>query len=218
MGLIGMNISISFPAAKSLGWGELALSLGPHLMWIGLLLGVVWFIGPKKIVSVLLGARKLSFAGVEIELKGDLAEAAQSKNIDVPIQAQDQVTRRIQRLYSLFAGARVLWVDDNPSGNLSEIRLLRRLGVIIDLASDDSEARVQLARSVYDIVLSDMARGSVPDAGEKLMPDIGRSMLAPILIFYVGHDRPAPKGAFGLTARPDELFNLIMDALERRRD
>lgn len=39
------------------------------------------------------------------------------------------------------------------------------------------------------------------------------------IIYYVGSadpSRPVPVGAFGLTARPDELLHLVMDALERR--
>lgn len=216
-GEIGMNISITYPNAEGLDWSGLAESLIPHFLWAALIIGLFLFIGPRKIAAALLNARKIGFAGVEIELKGDLTEAAQAKNIDLPLHSQDQVSRRIERLCKLFSGAHFLWIDDNPEGNVNEIRLLRRLGVIIDLATDDVEARRQLASAVYDIVLSDMGRDEKPDAGEKFIPEIGRAMLAPILIFYVGQDRSIPAGAFGLTVRPDELLNLIMDALERRR-
>jgi hypothetical protein len=212
-----MNISITYPTVEGLNWSKLAESLGPHLLWAVLIIGVILFIGPRKIAAALLNARKIGFAGVEIEFKGYLAEAAAAKNIDLPLQSQDQVSRRIQRLCLLFAGSRFLWIDDNPASNVNEIRLLRRLGAMIDLATDDAEARRQFSGAVYDIVISDMGRGQNPDAGEMLIPEIGRAILAPILIFYVGQDRPAPPGALGLTVRPDELFNLILDALERRR-
>ena len=212
-----MDISITCPDTEGIDWSKLAEGLGPHLLWAVLIVGVVIFLGPRKIAAALLNARKIGFADIEIELKSDLADAAEAKNIDLPSQSQDQVSRRLQRLCSLLSGSRLLWIDDHPTGNLNEVRLLRRLGVIIDLATDDAEARRQLAGAVYDIVLSDMGRGQDSDAGEKLIPEIERAMLAPMLIFYVGRDRTVPKGAFGLTRRPDELFNLILDALEPRR-
>lgn len=212
-----MIVSITYPNAEGWDWIKLVESLGPHLLWAFLFLCLFLFIGPRNIASALLNARKIGFAGIEIELKSDLMQAAEAKNVDLPFQSQEQVSHRIQRLHSLFPGSHFLWIDDNPTGNTNEIKLLRRLGVIVDLASDDAEARRKLAGAVYDIVLSDMRRGQDLKAGERLIPDIRGAMLTPMLIFYVGHDQPTPRGAFGLTVRPDELFNLIMDALERRR-
>ena len=40
------------------------------------------------------------------------------------------------------------------------------------------------------------------------------------VIFYVGRPEPekgAPAGAFGLTNRPDQLLQLVVDALSRTR-
>ena len=49
----------------------------------------------------------------------------------------------------------------------------------------------------------------------------GNGRVAGVLRAYapvcsVDPTRPVPVGAFGLTARPDELLHLVMDALERR--
>lgn len=212
-----MILTIEYPSTAGFDWSQLALRMGPHLLWAILVFSAVLLIGPKKIVAVLLNARKISFAGIEIELQGDLADAGRAKNIDITLQSQDQVSRRILRLISLFSGTRLLWIDDNPSGNENEIRLLRRLGVIIDLATNDVEARRQLGGAVYDLVLSDMGRGENQNAGEQFMPEVAKAALKPPIVFYVGRSRATPVGAFGLTMRPDHLFNLIMDALERRR-
>lgn len=214
---VGMSVSISYSHSEGLDWVKLAESLGPHLLWVLLFLGLLLFVGPRNIASALLNARRIGFAGFEIDLKGDLTQAAEAKNIDLPFQSKDQISRRVQRLYPLFSSSRFLWIDDNPTGNVNEIRLLQRLGVMVDLALDDVEARRKLATAIYDVVVSDMRRGQDPKAGVKLIPDISSAVLTPILIFYVGKSQPTPEGAFGLAVRPDELLNLMMDALERRR-
>lgn len=218
-----MDITITYSGGNGIDAGKLMESLGPHLLWAALILTVVLFIGPRRIADAILNARKIGFAGIEIELRGDIVDVAEAKNINLPTQQQDQLSRRMQRLSSLFAGARFLWIDDRPFNNSNEIRLLRRLGTIVDLATDDVGATRQLAEGVYDVVLSDMDRADDSVAGLKFLPNIGNALQAPMVIFYVGlfyvkeNGSAVPQGAFGLTARPDELFNLIMDALERQR-
>lgn len=212
-----MSIDISFPPAESPFLLKLLAGLAPHLLWALLVLVVVILIGPRRIGTAILNARKIGFGGVEIELKGDIVDAAAAKNMAVPTQLQEQLARRAEQLRPALTGSRLLWIDDNPTNNAVEIRLLNRLGIAIDLARDDAEAQQRLALGVYDLVLSDMARGGVADAGRKFLPQITKAMLAPPLIFYVGKNQDTPQGAFGLTTRPDELLNLVFDALQRRR-
>lgn len=91
-------------------------------------------------------------------------------------------------------------------------------GSSIDLATNSDIAREQLSRGVYDVLLTDMTRGKDRDAGRKLMPELEQAQLNPPIIFYVTDPtRTKPDQAFGLTVRPDELFHLITDALERQR-
>jgi hypothetical protein len=56
----------------------------------------------------------------------------------------------------------------------------------------------------------------VADAGKAFLPKVRQAPLSPPLIFYVGQERDVPAGAFGLTIRPDELLNLVLDVLERK--
>jgi hypothetical protein len=55
------------------------------------------------------------------------------------------------------------------------------------------------------------------DGGKNFVPKVKAAVLAPELVFYVGRERDVPIGAFGLTSRPDELLNLVLDVLERTR-
>jgi CheY-like chemotaxis protein len=212
-----MNIGITFHSAESPFVQKLLADLAPHLLWALLVLVVVILIGPKRIGTAILNARKIGFGGLEIELKGDIADAAAAKNMAVPPQLQDQLARRAEQLGPALTCSRLLWIDDNPTNNALEIRLLNRLGISIDLARGDDEAKHRLALGVYDLVLSDMGRGGVADAGRSFMPHVLHAMLAPPMIFYVGHDQDTPQGAFGLTTRPDELINLVFDVVQRRR-
>ena len=212
-----MNFSIVFSANEPASLGTIVANLAPHIFWGLLILVVTLLIGPTRIREALLHVRKVGFGGFEIELEGDIANAARARKIDLPPQLSDQLARRAVRLGPIIAGARLLWIDDVPANNVNEIRLLNRLRITIDLAASDIEARGCLATAVYDLVISDIRRGSDGEAGKKFLPEVTRAMLEPPVIFYVGSDRDVPQGAFGLTTRPDTLLRLILDALERRR-
>ena len=77
-----------------------------------------------------------------------------------------------------------------------------------------------LRSNVYDLVISDMRRGSVPDEGLSLLRKMREGRYPQRVVFYVGRADPEknmPTGSFGITDRPDELLHLIMDILERQR-
>lgn len=216
-GGIAMNVNISFPPPEPALDYRLLLDLAPHMIWAFVIVMVVAMIGPKRLATAFLNARKISFGGLEIDLKGDISEAVQAKGVDVSSQLEGQVARRAQRSAALTTGARLLWIDEHPDNNTVEIRLFKRLGVVIDLATSDAEATTRLAEHVYDVVLSSWTRAGDGDAGRAFIPTIRAAVLNPPIIFYVGKAREVPMDAFGLTVRPDELLNLVLDALERVR-
>ena len=80
------------------------------------------------------------------------------------------------------------------------------------------EALAALAGGPWDLLLSDIARDGVADAGIRLLGQL--PPVAPSVVFYTGSiddSRPVPRGAFGIADRPDPLLHLVLDVLERNR-
>lgn len=134
---------------------------------------------------------------------------------------RQQLLRRIKKVAPIIQGAQILWVDDNPDGNISERKILRSLGIFVDLAEKSREALSMIPQIGYDAVISDIRR---PDLGEEgvneFLTDIEKQdpKLSRSTIFYVTQLEPKmfPR-AFGITNRPDELIHLVLDILERKR-
>ena len=80
---------------------------------------------------------------------------------------------------------KILWVDDYPSNNDAIIDLYRQQGIEFDLALNTAHALDYLAKGEYDLVISDIGRGSEPDAGVRMIREINRHLGSPppILIF-----------------------------------
>lgn len=212
-----MEVNILFPSREPAFDYALLFELAPHLIWATIFAVIIALIGPKRLASAFLNARKFSFAGLEVDLKGNISEAVQAKGVDVSSHLEGQVARRAQRSAGLTVGTRMLWVDENPGNNTIEIQLFKRLGFNIDLATSNEDAAKRLAEHVYDVVLSNWTRLGDGNAGKNLIPTVRAATLSPPIIFYVGKVREVPVDAFGLTVRPDELLNLVLDALERKR-
>lgn len=212
-----LDIRISLSSTESgFHWSDL-LPYTPHLLWALFFASVFFIVGPRTIRAAFSRATKLGFAGVELELSREVQEVAKAKEITLPAGLRDQLARRMRTIGPLLRSSRILWVDDNPANNSPEISILQKLGVLIDLAKTNEEARKKMEGAIYDIVISDIGRNNDGQAGLKLLPEILSSISSPFVIFYVGVRRDTPQGAFGLTIRPDELFNLILDATERRK-
>src|ERR1700733_7312050 len=140
-----MIFSIPFPQSDpGLGY-KLLSDLAPHILWAVVILTVFWMVGPKRVAAAILNARKISFGGIELDLKADISDAAQAKNLAISPRAQDQVTQRAERLLPQIRGFRLLWIDGVPANNENEMRLLSRIGIMIDLAKSDAEAEQRLA-------------------------------------------------------------------------
>ena len=140
--------------------------------------------------------------------------AAVARQINVPRKATREVADQLRVARGRIAAARILWIDDNPENNLIELRILKALGATVDLAGSDKEALKRLRGAVYDLVLSDVGRGGRECAGFEFFPDLEKTILKPPVIFYTwGMSEGKPAGAFGMTSRPDELMQMIADAL-----
>ena len=97
--------------------------------------------------------RKVEVAGVRIDLAQELASAGAARNVSVSMEAGERVAERLRLIRPRIAETRFLWIDDNPQGNVAEMRILKALGASIDLARSDEEAADRLNVAVYDIVV-----------------------------------------------------------------
>jgi CheY-like chemotaxis protein len=135
-------------------------------------------------------------------------------------QSRSQVARRAERLSPVITGSNVLLVNDIPLEMQYVIRMLESLNISVTIATDTSQALSLLSAQSFDLVISDMRRGTVPDEGLRLLQTMRENGLYRPVIFTVGQfepERGTPPYAFGITNRIDEMLNLTFDVLERIR-
>lgn len=198
-------------------WTVLAATL-PHLVWAAVLVGLACFLGAETLRSVLGRVESVSAAGVEVRMREDLSRAADRQGAPLERDAAARIARRLAESRRVLDGARVLWVDDNPENNGFERLTLETAGVLLDLATSDWDAMDRLNSRTYDLVLSDMERNGRQDAGAAFLVQMKLADHRTPVIFYVRRLKDGtPRGAFGITDRPDELMHLVVDALSRVR-
>jgi CheY-like chemotaxis protein len=127
---------------------------------------------------------------------------------------------RAGRNADAVVGARVLWVDDEPEGNVWELEAMDALGISVTTVRSTEAARFYLEHVPLELVISDMSRPAedtpVLLAGEQLRDAMHAYGVTAPLIFYVLDldlsQRP-PLRTFAITDRPDELLDYVLDAL-----
>lgn len=135
-------------------------------------------------------------------------------------ETANSIVRASRRAQAGARQKRVLWVDDRPHNNVFERRALESLGLQITLATSTDEALVQLSQSQFDVIVSDMGRPSDPRAGYTLLNALRSKGNATPFIIYAGSKAPEhlaeakEKGAQGCTNRPDELFGMVLHAVD----
>jgi hypothetical protein len=144
----------------------------------------------------------------------------QGDDIEVAWWVGKAVTDRAQRIADSLRSSAVLWHDPNPGGTFPEREVLGRLGLFVEPVTTINEAIDALDPSKYgrtfDVVISNVGQDKV---GLKFRDALRKVPNHPPLVFYVWHLKPnagTPEGAFAITSRPDELFHLVMDVVERR--
>jgi len=188
------------------------------LLWVLLAGFVVWLLREPLTAAVSRLATFEAF-GVKFALSGgaaldaaiELAEKNPDWPVEVPAADRKAAIDRANAHRSVFEGAEILWVDDRPSNNRNEARMLRSFGALVTFAATTEEAlhAVQTGAEQhhpFDLILSDISRD---------LPAFDKTA-----IYYVGHpnaDAGVPAGAFGVTNRPDQLLQLVIDALSRVR-
>jgi CheY-like chemotaxis protein len=206
-----------------------------NLLWVFLAAFVVWLLRqPLKAAA----SRLASFEafGVKFALSGgaaldaaiELAEKNPAWPVEVPTADRKAAVDRANANRSILEGAEILWVDDHPSNNRNEARMLRSFGALVTFAATTDEASRAVQTSAeqhqpFDIILSDISRDLPtpdPTAGLTMLPRLRNAGFHQPVIYYIGRpdaDAGVPAGAFGITNRPDQLLHLVLDALSRVR-
>lgn len=196
----------------------------PQVVLIVLLLVIVLALRRPLFEQVLPRISSVKVVGLQVDLQPREVQALVSQQApaerDQPtIEAIDSVGRRAARNAEALKGRVALWVDDHPEWTRAERLVLHRLGIYAEPVRSTEEARRELGAAhahTYDLVISDLSRDDATDEAMEIIELAKRAPGSPHVIFYVGSARPdIPPGAFGITSRPDELWHLVMDVLER---
>jgi CheY-like chemotaxis protein len=233
--------SLSFSTGEHAGpWSELAgkaLEALPALMLATLAWIVVVRLLPalpgllRRLSNVEALGVKLALSGLEAQAMLAAVEMARKHArwaSDSTKAQQDRALARANRERGVLAKAEILWVDDCPSNNRNEARMLQAFGVQLTFACSTREALEALSygrdeKQPYHMIISDIARGegeALKRAGLDMIPTLRAEGFDQPVVFYVGSvnaDLGTPRGAFGVTHRPDELLNLTIDVLSRLR-
>lgn len=80
------------------------------------------------------------------------------------IDSEDTRAESFWRM-SGFEGRRVLWVDDEMEGNKMLVKTLEENGAFVSTAGSAEEFKAGLENGIYEVLVSDIARGEDSDAG-----------------------------------------------------
>jgi len=123
-----------------------------------------------------------------------------------------------------LVGKRVLWVDDIPLNNVYERRALETLGISVVTSPSTADAIEKVRDHDFDVIISDLSRPGDDEAGFTLLDKLNEQNRRTPYIIYSAHSTPElrqrarDKKAFGQTNIPEELFQMILNALLRSSD
>lgn len=192
----------------------------PTVLWVAVIVVVIVIFRTTIQATLIPRMTQIKAFGVEATfVKEQLDRAAET----VPAGSESdrkQVSRRAARIASLLQNSRLLLVNDVPAEMFNVTRILQDLNIRVDVVTSTAEALDALTRSSYDVVISDMRRGTVADEGLRFIRESRARGIYRPTILSVGHFNPeqgTPPYAIGITNRVDELLNLVFDVLERVR-
>jgi len=111
-----------------------------------------------------------------------------------------------------------IWIDDNPSNNYYESKILKAIGVDIEIAKSSMDALSLLKKNQYNLILSDVGRNDNKNEGYEFHLKLIKEKIDIPLIFYTGfvdRSKGAPPYAFGIAYLPNELLHLFADVVQR---
>jgi CheY-like chemotaxis protein len=189
---------------------------------------VVLILGIIGVVAVALvgGRTRITTEGIEFNSEGlinSLQQAKESKGIaSSPPPPREEAERLIQRTREVSHSlpvATILWVDDKPLNNLAERRAFAALGIFCDSYSRNEEALAALRYNGYDLVISDIGRGSLPETGWDLLDEVQAARPQTPFVFYTIDiddslkEQSSTRGASGIVEMPDKLIDTVLQLL-----
>lgn len=200
----------------------------PQVLLILILLVILLALRRPIFDNVLPRVSKVSLVGLSVDLqpaevRRALADQAPVADREMPTdESLGAVAGRARRNTGVVRGRTILWIDDHPEWTRTERLVLHRLGIFVEPVLGTDAASTVLADGIggrpVDLVISDIGTDTGGSRLDEVLALVRTTANVPV-IFYVARQREGvPAGAFGLTSRPDELWHLVMDALERRPD
>jgi len=209
------------------------------LIWPGVLLFILIRFGRdlREFFSSL-GELSLKGAGFEASLKRKQAEVAAALSAAAASKPDGDKTRESVAKEAMIAAdvvaevvtprairrasrSTVLWVDDNRNNTSYERQALEALGVSFVLATSTDEALKKISRQRFDAIISDMGRPPDSRAGYTLLDKLRSSGDQTPFIIYASSRNPEHiaesrrHGAIGCTNNANELFEMVLSALDR---
>jgi len=195
----------------------------PAVLWVGFAT-LVYLTLRRAIVPQMARLSSVKAPMLEIGFAEELLDQAAAKTeTGSPPSASERraAVSRLEHAAPMLRGRRILWVDDNPGRVQALTRLFRDLGMTVDMRTSTDEAIAQLQERSYDLIISDMRRGTeqpAETAGISLLDSLERRRVRlPVVIFAAVFDpsRGVHRGIFAYTNAPDELVQYVIDVMER---
>lgn len=160
----------------------------------GLLLYFAW--RRNAIRSVSLGPINFQMQEAAVEAAAVAARDWQAKTTgSIPPVDVGRIRETVSHAFSpetanKLIGKSVLWVDDNPNNNMLAVRALRRLQLDVEQVTSTELGLEAMKQRHFDLIISDMGRGSNMRAGYELLKAIrDHGSKVPFFIF-AGADKP----------------------------
>jgi CheY-like chemotaxis protein len=147
------------------------------------------------------GIRSVTLGPLNFQMQQDAVEATaaaardwqarvSTKEVDVA-KIRSTVARAFDpETADRLVGKAILWVDDNPANNELAVRALRKLQVDVGQVTTTEAGLAALRNRHFDLIISDMGRGSNMTAGYELLEAVRKhNDHIPFLIF-AGSDKP----------------------------
>ncbi len=152
----------------------------------------------------------------------DESQTEQQASYEVKMQEAINVASRAATLQTIqkVVGAKILWVDDKPENNTFSRSALEALGIHFTRSTSTKDALEKLRLNNYDVIISDMVRNPDMHAGYTLLEAIHKQGINTPFIIYARSNNPMRKaetmrkGGTGDTSNPQELFQLVINAIQ----